>query len=65
MICSHFGFFAPGQVEAVQSLQETQLYQEDFIGDSSHVSQNSLRNIHHIALGKGSKKKIEKKTNKC
>merc|ERR1712210_192359 len=29
---SHFGFFAPGQVEAVQSLQETQLYQEDFIG---------------------------------
>ena len=36
--CSHFGFFAPGQVEAVQSLQETQLYQEDFIGDSSHMS---------------------------
>merc|ERR1712110_356596 len=29
---SHFGFFAPGQVEAVQSLKETQLYQEDFIG---------------------------------
>ena len=36
IICSHFGFFAPGQVEAVQSLQETQLYQEDFIGDSYH-----------------------------
>jgi len=29
---SHFGFFAPGQVETVQSLQESQLYQEDFIG---------------------------------
>merc|ERR1711936_971836 len=26
------GNFAPGQVEAVQSLQETQFYQEDFIG---------------------------------
>ena len=37
MICSHFGFFAPGQIEVVQSLQETQLYQEDFIGDSSHI----------------------------
>ena len=30
---SHFGFFAPGEIDVVQSLQETELYQEDFIGD--------------------------------
>ena len=30
---SHFGFFAPGEIDIVQSLQETELYQEDFIGD--------------------------------
>ena len=30
---SHFGFFAPGEIDIVESLQETELYQEDFIGD--------------------------------
>ena len=32
-LSSHFGFFAPGEIDVVQSLQETELYQEDFIGD--------------------------------
>ena len=32
-VSSHFGFFAPGEIDVVQSLQETELYQEDFIGN--------------------------------